>query len=572
MNTKKLIALLLSVVFVLALFAGCGGDADSDDGEATAAPTESAAAPTESADAPTDSADATQEPARPGDIELPLVTEYTEFDLFTGMMPPAMEYIESMEECLAFQTLEERTGIHINITVVHPSVQADSFNLMVSTGDYADFLDMVNSLYAGGLAAAIEQDVILDLSQYIDEYCPNYSALINSDEAVHRDVTLDDGSIGAFYSIYEEAEYIDQGVMVRSDWLDALGMEVPSTYDEYHDFIQAANSEYGATMWLPASGIYTANNFISGFGIAGGYTIGMSTELQCFYVEDGKVKCGWFEDGFKDYLSLMNQWYSEGLIDQDYISGDSSSMTVNNQELALSNLMTDKYSVWGDEIVAMDTYNMSYDGGSFPAVPSYIPTKNEGDTIHVGYYTSRINRASYSVSTDCEDIELALKWIDYGYTEEGSLLGNWGIEGKTFDVNADGSKYLTDLILNNPDGMPSNVAKFVYLRDSGPYVYDRARDMVTYSETQLSCYDVWPSNYDMANTIPNTLTLNTDESDTYGRLSGDIFTFVSESINKYITGATSMDEYDTFVSTLTDLGMNDIVALYQAAYDRYIAK
>lgn len=562
MKAKRILSLLLGVVMLLALFAACGGGSD-----ATPEPDAETQVPATGAPADTDPTDG---PGEESDLNaLPLTDELVEFDLFTGMMPPAMDYIDTMEECYVYQEMEARTNIHMNIEQVHPSTQAEKFNLMVNAGDYADFINMVGQLYSGGLPAAIEQDVVLDLTGLVNEFVPNYADIINSDDAIYRDVTLDDGSIGAFYSIFAATEYGDSGPMIRGDWLEELGLENPKTFDEYHEVLKAFKSEYDATMWVAATGITPI--IMNGKNIAGTYATGMSTELRCCYVVDGVIRCGWLDEGFRSYLALMNQWYSEGLIDPDYITGDIGSSTVNNQPDALSGLMTDQYGVWVDDIAAMDVYELTTE--NFGAVAAYHATENEGEMIHIGYYTSRINSPSFSISTDCENPELAARYINYCYSGEGSLLCNWGTEEYTYTVNADGSKSFTELLTNNPEGMTYQIAQFVYLMDSGPFILDRDRMRTTFSDKQMDCYDVWQSNYDQAWTMSTQIALNTDESAEYAVLMGDILTYVSECLNKFIVGQMSVeDDYETFRNTLIDLGIEDCVAFYQAAYDRWSSK
>lgn len=561
MKAKKTLSLILSIFMILALFSACGGGG----GSSTSAPetTAPAASDTPATEAPEENPDE-------GELNsLPLTDELVEFELFTGMMPPAMDYIESMEECYVYQQLEERTGIHMLITQIHPSAQADKFNLMVNTGDYADFINSVGTLYSGGLPAAIEQDVVLDLTELVEEFVPNYSELINSDSAILRDVTLDDGSIGAFYSVFAAEEYADSGPMVRGDWLEALELENPQTYDQYYEVLKAFKSEYDATMWVPATGV--ANNIMYGFDMMGGYTVGMRNEITSYYVVDGVVKCGWLEDGFKEYIETMNKWYAEGLIDPDYITGDIGSSTVNNQPDALSGLMTGKFGFWNDDITAMDVYKLTDE--NFGAKAAYHATQNEGDVVHVGYYTSRINGPSFSISTECDDPELAARYINYLYSEEGSLLCNWGTEDYTYTENADGSRTFTELITNNPEGMPYHVAQFVYLMDSAPFVLDRDRMRTTFDDSQMECYDVWQSNYDREWTLSTQLSLNVEESAEYAVLMGDLLTYISENLNKFIVGQLSLeDDYETFIDTLKDLGIDECVGFYQNAYDRWNSK
>ena len=111
--------------------------------------------------------------------------------------------------------------------------------------------------------------------------------------------------------------------------------------------------------------------------------------------------------------------------------------------------------------------------------------------------------------------------------------------------------------------------------------------IVTYTaDGSLSVEKVTSSNYsvpsgvlavDLTTTtditsIPGGVSLTTEESAEAANLLSDILTYAGTEITKYIMGDNSMDDYDTFTSTMEELGINRVVEIYQAAYDRYLSK
>ena len=139
---------------------------------------------------------------------------------------------------------------------------------------------------------------------------PHYAAIINSDPSIFNEVSTPEGNLVAFYSLYDYTKYGgrgDKGYFIRQDWLDDLGLDMPKTYDQLHDVLTAFKTEKGAdsAFVLPVSGM---NDFVTG-----GFGIGST-----FYVEDGTIKFGPLEQGYRDYLELMAKWYGEGLIYADY--------------------------------------------------------------------------------------------------------------------------------------------------------------------------------------------------------------------------------------------------------------
>ena len=80
---------------------------------------------------------------------------------------------------------------------------------------------------------------------------------------------------------------------------------------------------------------------------------------------------------------------------------------------------------------------------------------------------------------------------------------------------------------------------------------------------------MWDTNNDYSYCFPNGVTLNADEKEVYSDLYPEIKSYVEEMTVKFIMGLESFDNYDNFLATLNSLGAQDLVAVYQSAYDRY---
>ena len=111
-------------------------------------------------------------------------------------------------------------------------------------------------------------------------------------------------------------------------------------------------------------------------------------------------------------------------------------------------------SLWWSEKDYIEQYNQNATdlGFEVAAIPDAV--KNEGDATHLGptNYESLSTMSSCVITTACQYPEIAIQWMDYRYTEEGSTLANWGVEGVSFEYDENGNKQYTDLIVNNPEG------------------------------------------------------------------------------------------------------------------------
>lgn len=575
---KRIVCVLLTLIMALSLFSGCGGEMpqSAETSEASVSSAVESMAPDPQGSEKTSAVESVESSAEEAvraeefPVELPLVEETKTLTLYTSKSPILGDNTPELNETMVLQELEKRTNVHIDVTAVTAMAFTENFMLMIAGGDWTDILQNVRTTYSGGLAAALNEEVILDLQDYA-EYMPNYMAKITSDDNLYRDVTLGGGQIGAFYDIFDEERPLDAGLMVRGDWLEAQKMDAPVTVDDFYAYLQVMNQEYGAVMHLPTNSIMAYQAFMSAYGIAGFFIdAGFYTSLQCFSVEDNKLICGYTQEGFKEYLQLMAKWYAEGLIDPDYISAASTSNYLSDNSDALAGLLNDKYSLWGD---SADTV-VKYEAGTavdpnFRVRAVALPVLNEGDTIQCGAYVGRVDEAFYSLSTTCSNPELAVRWIDYAYTTEGSDLYNWGIEDVTYTVNADGSKQYTDLILDNDDFTTLLDAKYAYL---GGGAYGRTLEAwhATHNEFQMQCFDVWNSNFTGEKAISTQLALTPEESARFSTISGDMITYLNECVAKFVVGDLNFEgDYDNFLNQLESLGISELIEIEQAVYDRW---
>ena len=171
----------------------------------------------------------------------------------------------------------------------------------------------------------------------------------------------------------------------------------------------------------------------------------------------------------------------------------------------------------------------------------------------------------------CILLELFCQFMNYLYTQEGAELCNWGIEGETFEYQEDGSKWYTDEIMNNPDGMTQTQAIIFNFMYQGPCYADYTKYNISTLTTWKDFADVWAA-ADNQNKMP-TMSLTADEESTYSAAATDVQTYMDEIVIKFMIGDADIDaEWDTYLSTMESLGVNDMIDIYAAAYERYLNK
>lgn len=589
---KKLLALLLVLTMLLSMAAcgsGSGSAAEDSAGtqtgaetgtEASEEPETSAAA--ESSD--TGEAEVSEESAPAADPEtkadtasdsaapltsvlagmeptvLPICEEGPTYEIWMAA-PGTINQVEDLANTNeAFKALQDRTGVKIEFLMANFFTQSEQFNLMAASGNFPAVMNGAAGLYTSGPDAAIEEDIFLNLSDYLEEYAPHYYALIHSDEQLLRDVSTPEGNQVAFYSLYDYEKYGlgDKGYLIREDWLEKLNLDMPTTYDELHNVLTAFRDEMGAdeALALPASGL--TDFLIGGFGVG-----------STFYVEDGEVKFGPMEDGFREYLEMLNQWYEEGLLFRDFYSYANELMYDDTAKIG-----SGRVALFYNEAGVMVSYGDYSDDPDFMLKAIAPVTMDEDSAAYMTEFTpTYADNSRWTITTNCENPEIIIQVADYLYTEEGIELANYGVEGVSFEY-VDGQPQYNDLILNNPEGYVYRDAVALHTMDGVGTVYDPLRGAANYNANQLSSWDDWTNaNLDYSKAMPSKDLLNVDEMSEYAALYSDIETVLDEAIIKYIIGDFSFDDYEAnVIDRLESMNIQRCIDLYQQAYDRYMSR
>ncbi len=556
---KRLISLLVVFIMAFALLSGCGQEAGS---QSTTTQETTSQAETGTA-VETTTAESTE--AQAGKVELPLTKEKQTLSYWFGWNPQVDAFMKSFDENPTYQELEKRTNVHIDFTLVPGGAQQEKFNLAMASNDYPEMIIGIGSLYAGGLDKAVSDGVVVKLNDYIDKFAPNYKKIITANDQNRKTVTTDSGNITQFVSYGNNVAGQDNGPVVRKDWLDSLGMKAPVTYDEYYNMLKAFRDEKGATgAYLMSADMNPRyDSLAAGYGISVQYAQ-RPWLMTPFYQVDGKVKFGYVEEGYREYLTMLAKWYSEGLIYKDYMA--------NNGPVPMEQpIVTGESGLWYTDQGLIADYKTKANDPNFQAVAITDAVKTAGDKTHLGKDLTPLQSMGICITDKCKNIELAVKWNDYLYTDEGSLLANYGVEGTSYKM-VDGKPQFTDIITKNPDGMPSRLAVFKYAMEQGGYVNDASKYNSVYQPADLEAATIWSTNKDYSYNIPTTVSLSADEATEFTNTIMDILTYSSEMSNKFITGKEPMSKYDDFVKQIKGMGIDKCIQLEQAAFDRYMKR
>ncbi len=162
-----------------------------------------------------------------------------------------------------------------------------------------------------------ETGVILPLNDYIENSMPNLKAEMDKRDGVEKALTYSDGNI-YYLPMLDETPSGNIPYIVRTDWLDQLGLERPVTIEDWENYWSLVKTTdlngNGKNDEIPFSAyeIERLRNFCTAWGV-----------LDDFYTDPtdgGKVHYGPIEDKYKEALVWMNDMWNKGYIDQEIIT------------------------------------------------------------------------------------------------------------------------------------------------------------------------------------------------------------------------------------------------------------
>ena len=484
------------------------------------------------------------------------------------------------KDALWVQELERRTGVKLIIEGPLGGDYNQAANVLLASGDVRDLFlyNWVN--YNGGIEGAVSDGLAVNYgrnSQYVAQL-PNWMRLVNADPNIRRDLTLNSGGMAQFCTIGENRELsATGGIMIRQDWLNRLGLRVPTTIDEYYNVLLAfrqrdANGNGDPNDEIPytASGSGSFNEIISAWGL----------RYNMFYPDPqnpGRLTY-WtlYKNGqaFTDCLTTLAQWGREGLIDLDSFAQD------NNQRLTkiVNNIAgsspsaVSTFSAWRDAINELQPGT----NARLVALPRLIGPEQKPYTINDSFIRLAQLHDSITISQRAEragKMANILKLLDYMYSPAGTELINFGVEGLSFNKDAGGQYRFTQTVTNDPV-LPTTEKILQYaipFWGSFPKVatYEAWKLGVPDPDQQAAHQVFIPG--DDGILMPYVL-LGSTQTDEYNSIMNDINTAINEFFAAVIIGRRPVSDIPAFLNQLRSMGINRAQEIYQTAYDQYLRR
>ena len=534
MNKKRLICIIAALLAASSL-AGCGGGSNGTNKTATAVNVEKTTSDS-----------------------YPIQTD-KKITYWVALSGHVSSHYQSLNETPLAKDLIEKTGI--NVEFLHPAAgqETQQLGLLVASNDVPDIIETNWATYTGGPEKAIKDGTIVGLNNILDTVSPNLKKLFDENPEYAKACQTENGLTYVYpFVIGDDILQTFMGPMVRKDLLEKYGLEAPETIEEW-DHMLRTFKENGVsvplTLRMNASKFADMSPFIGAYGVGGS-----------FYVEDGKVKYGPYEEKYRDFITLMRDWYSEGLLDPNFTDTDTKRLTsiIANGECASA--FGSAGGDFGQWIPAAQAQNPEAE-----FVPVKYPVLQKGETPKFGQKNLPVNGYGAAISGKSENIEIAARFLDYGYSEAGHMTYNFGKEGESYNM-VDGKPVYTDIVTKDENGIGPGMGRYIRACYNGPFVQDKEYLLQFYTmPEQLEAVQLWAQTDTLEYKLPNA-PMTEEENKEYAKIMKDIDTYVEEVMFKTITGKLALEDLDTYYAELKSRGIERAIELQQIAYDRYMAK
>lgn len=428
--------------------------------------------------------------------------------------------------------IKEATGIEIKQEL---QTGPESLPLAISSGDMPDLM----SVFPADARKYGAQGAFIDLAQHLDKM-PNVKKYLEERPHVAQRAISPDGKL---YGIINDGGGAGNNVVYfyRDDIFAKHNLAVPTTWDELYTVSKELKKLYPDSYpFVFRHGIGTLRSFAPSFGI-----------YPWFHEEPGtgKIKFGVADPDFKVLVEYLNKFYKEGLFPPDWLSMDYKAWT--------QFITTNKSFISIQFIGQIEIMNSQLKDGAH--LKFMAPPRGTADKP----YLSRANFEEYgfAVASTTKNLDAALRYLDFIYSEEGADLLSWGKEGESYTIVDGKRKFLPQF--KTPNDLRAGLGLFttgaVGLADmSASLSLSNENEQYSYAEAEKYQFP----------TMNITPTLTDEEKNSIVMIEEAVLKHYEASVAKFINGETPFTEWDAFLAELDKMGAPKLLETYQVALDR----
>lgn len=550
MKRRRFLSLLLVAAMTAGVFTGCGGSSDLNDGKE-------------------------MQQVDMSEVSFPLKEKAT----ITGMTSFPVGTESEPNNRTIFKRLEDETNVHVEWTAISSDQWGDKISLNMANVDTLTDFVFTAGFSDSDLLNYADQGVIINLEDYIDTYMPNLQAVFTEYPEYRKMCEDENGHIWALPWIEQlgsektAIQTVGSMPFINKKWLDYLGLEMPTTVDEFEQVLIAfrdnsekIQKEYGIDgEIIPMSCIINDGGqdpalLINGFGEGYG-DIDMGRHIAV--TDDLQVICTATQDGYKDGIQWLHKLYSEGLIDPECFTQEWATYVAKGK--------SGRYGVC-----------FTWDVANVDNLEDFVPLKAlKADTVNItpqnGSFTSGFDRGRCVVTAKCQQPALVCAWLDQMYDPFQSPQNNWGTYGEDddFDIfelstNANGDKMLKHAALGNASPVEVREAECV----AGPLavlddyydVYVTCPDDARYRLDWIQDYYTDDMNHKYV--YPNVF-MSAEDTEDVTDLGTDIQSYINTQRAAWIMDGFTEDDWNNYLDELDAYDLDEYLSIWQKYLDEF---
>lgn len=476
---------------------------------------------------------------------------------------------KNFKELVYFQKLEEATGVIINWNMSSDDGWKEKKSLLFAGNTLPDAFYGQDILTDVDIIKYASQGMLIPLNDMIEEYAPNFKAILDENPQYRKQITAPDGNIYSLPTINELNPTTHDKWFINKTWLDNLGLEIPTTKEELEIVLQAfkdgdpngngdTNDEIPFSFRMSSSDPYNRQQGIQSlFG-----TFGQLDDVYHFIIQDGEVIYTPQTEPYKEAISWFHSLYEKGLLDQEAFTHDFNVYVAKIQDPAK---IVGMFLGWSGNATAAANKD------DYVAMAPLVNTN--GEQIWRTVDAKIVSKGSFAITNKAEHPEVLMRWIDQSYASETSLEICQGLIGHVLEKTAEGRYHQMAL----PEGVtldtaihdysPGNDGTFALMKptienlDLNANLTERKELDAFYSKYNVPADEMYPNVF-----------FTEQEIEEIGVLQTDIDSYVAQKYAGWIVEGGVESEWDTFQKKLTDMNIERYIQLYTDAYTRYSAE
>ncbi len=444
-----------------------------------------------------------------------------------------------------FKEAEKLTNVFARVTVSKSNTDFNqAFNLMLASNEIPDIVETYDPV---GFSKYGMEGAFVPLNEYFDEYAPNIKKMLEENPEIRKRITAADGNI--YYVPHIPGGHASTGWFMRTDWLNKLGLETPDSTEELYEVFKAFKEQ-------DPNGNGKADE-VPFFGANLDELFPLWNAYPSWYVKDGKIKYGPYQKEYKEAVKNIIKWYNEGLIDREILTRAQDPRT----KMLTDNIGGSTNNWFGSTAAFNDTLADTIPGFEFKPIAPPNGIELRSRPISSGY--------GWGVSASSEYIEVAVRYLDFWYSEVGNNLMNFGVEGVHWDM-VDGKPQFKPELLKQEDFRTQIVQFGVQMDIAFKQDFDYEKQWL--NDIAVEGQEMYEnSDWIVEQVPPIEMMISEEDAQDNADISTQVDTFAAEKLQKWVLGAEKFDDkaWDDYIAQLEKFGIKKLTTLRQGAYEKY---